>query len=72
MSSTNIRIVTTASTKFTIILSKNKGAWPGPSYFVSGRKYFPTRIVLNVTGEVTLHPQSWEFFPDITNHYRTQ
>ena len=29
------------------------GAWPGPSYFVSGRKYFPSRIVLNVTGDVT-------------------
>ena len=48
------------------------GDWPGPSYFVSGRKYFPSPIVLNETGDVTLHPQTWEFFPDITDHYRTQ
>ena len=57
----------------------NFGARPCPSLFVSGRKYFPSRIVLNVTGDVTLYitvnfciRQSWEFFPDITDHYRTQ
>ena len=53
-------------------------ALPGPSYFVSGRKYFPSRIVLNVTGDVTCYiPDnlciySLGIFPDITDHYRTQ
>ena len=31
---------------------KNR-ARPGPSLFVSGLKYFPSRTVLNVTGDVT-------------------
>ena len=29
-------------------------ARPGPSLFVSGRKYFPSRIVLNEIGDVAL------------------
>ena len=54
---------------------------PGPSFlsFVSVSKYFISRVELNNTGDVSyymtlqsLHPQSWEFFPDITDHYRTQ
>ena len=31
----------------------HRSAWPGPSYFDSGSKYFPSRIVLDVTGDVT-------------------
>ena len=51
----------------------------GASYFVSGRKYVPSRIVLKcnwsrhyLNPSHSLNPQSWEFFPDITDHYRTQ
>ena len=53
-------------------------ARPGPSYFVSGRKYFTSRIVLNVTGDVTCYipvtsaSTALGVFPDITDHYRTQ
>ena len=42
---------------------------PGPSLFVSGRKYFISRMELNITGVVTfyitlqsLHLQIWDFF----------
>ena len=52
---------------------------PGASHFVSGRKYFISRVELNETGGITcymtlqsLNSQSWEVFPDITDHYQTQ
>ena len=45
------------------------GSKPGPSLFVSGRKFFISRMELTNTGDVTyyitiqsLHPQFWEFF----------
>ena len=39
--------------KETHLVVNIRGAWHGPSYFVSGSKYFPSRIVLDVTGDVT-------------------
>ena len=40
-------------TPYFIFFRNTYCAWPGPSYFVSGSKYFPSRIVLDVTGDVT-------------------
>ena len=56
-------------------LYKTFCAWPGPFYFVSGRKYFPPRIV---TGEVKLTKKKtpktadgeidWDLASDVTSY----